>query len=237
MFLRNLGKIVTLVTVSGVACLTVVSASGATPNVAPNVTYTANGTFSNPASSGADTLKLAGEPFTITITANAASVPIQNGPNWAVMSPFKMTGSVHSGLLGPTPVNIASTAASILQLVGPDYDIFICAFPVKVVGILLTINATIYLPPGTISTPLIHPFNAVSMNPGNATVIYSNGTDTTTLGVSSGTLTATIPGGNPTAGLTRPGHEYSAQDGFPSEEPAILVAFDREAVLKSSRLV
>jgi len=202
----------------------------------------ATGTFSNPASSGADTLKLAGEPFQISIVANAASAPIMHGPNWAVMSPFRMTGSVHSGLLGPTPVNIASGAASILQLVGPDYDLFVTAFPVKVVGIALTIQATIYLPPGTITTPLIHPFTTVTMDPSNSTVQYSNGTDITILTVESGTLTATIPTGGsaPQASVASPASlvlQANAGDlnlpGDPAQSqtgpaPAALVAFNDE---------
>lgn len=227
---RNLGKVFSM-GVMGASLM--VNAAHAT---APNVTYTASGTFSNPQSSGSDTLKLAGEPFTISIVANAASTPIMHGPNWAVMSPFKMTGSVHSGLLGPTPINIVSTAASILQLVGPDYDIFITAFPVKVVGISLTIQATIYLPAGTITTPLIHPFNPVVLNPTDASVQYSNGTDTTVLSVDNGTLTATIPTGtNPTqASLTVPGSNSGSDRRQPDNvlpaEPAILVAFQNELV-------
>jgi hypothetical protein len=50
------------------------------PNTAPNVTYTASGTFSTPATSGLDTLQLAGEPFTISIVANAASPPNRARP-------------------------------------------------------------------------------------------------------------------------------------------------------------
>src|SRR5579871_792497 len=142
-----------------VAGLTVPGICGA---AAPNVTYTAAGTFVNPAVSGNDTLKLAGEPFTIVIVANAAAVPIEHGPNWAVFSPLKMTGEVHSGLLGSTPVNIASGAASIQLAYGPSYDIFTTAFPVKVVGISLTIHATIDLPAGTLANQLIHPFAAVA---------------------------------------------------------------------------
>ena len=176
---------------------------GATvPNTAPNVTYTASGTFSTPATSGSDTLRLAGEPFTISIVANAASPPIQHGPNWALMSPFRMTGSVYSGLLGPTPINIASTAASIVQLLGPSYDFFMTAFPVRVTGISLTIKAQIYLPPGTMTTPLIHPFTSVALDPGNATVVYSDGSNSTTLTIDTGTIVATIPtSGNVPAGL------------------------------------
>lgn len=159
---------------------------------APNVNFTATGTFTNPQISGNDTLKLAGEPFTINIVANAAAVPIQHGTNWALFSPLKMTGEVHSGLLGPTPINIASAGASILQAVGPSYDPVQTGFPVKVVGINLTINAQFVLPAGTLTKPLIHPFAAVALAPGNTTISYSNGTDTTTLTVDTGSLTASV---------------------------------------------
>jgi len=160
---------------------------------APNVTYTASGNFSAVPTSGSDTLKLAGEPFSISIVANAASVPKQYGPNWAIYTPLRMTGTVHSGLLGPTPVAIASDAASIALLWGPDYDLFVAGFPVRVVGIALTIRATITMPPGTIINQLIHPFAPVALDTTNSVVTYSDGADTTTLTVDSGTLVATIP--------------------------------------------
>ncbi len=174
-----------------ISCISVSALSGAT--TAPNVTYTASGTFANPQVSGTDTLKMAGEPFTISIVANAAAVPVKHGPNWAVYSPLKMTGQVHSGLLGPTPVSIASGAASIELTVGPSSDIFTTAFPVKVVGISLTINATITLPGGTLANQLVHPFGAVTITSKNATVIYSDGTNSTTLAIQTGTVTGTIP--------------------------------------------
>jgi len=174
--------------------------SGATPKTAPNVTYTAEGTFASPPVSGADQLKLAGEPFTINIVANAASVPIKHGSNWAVYSPFKMTGQVHSGLLGPTPIAIASAAASIQLAIGPDYDIFIAAFPVKVVGISLTVRATIDLPAGTLANLYIHPFSAVTLSATNTTVVYSNGTESTTLGIQNGSVGAAVP---PTGGVVK----------------------------------
>ncbi|HUO29490.1 MAG TPA: hypothetical protein VMU80_09745 [Bryobacteraceae bacterium] len=157
---------------------------------APNVTFTASGTFASPVS-GTDELRLAGEPFSITIVASSASNPIQHGSNWAVLSPFKMTGTVHSGLLSTTPVTISSAGASIQQAIGPTYDLFIAAFPIKVVGLSLTIKANVTMPPGTLSTLLIHPFSAVALAPGNATVTYSDSSGTTTLAVAKGSLTAT----------------------------------------------
>jgi len=159
---------------------------------APNVTFTASGSFASPLI-GTDELRLAGEPFSITVAANSGSIPIQHGGNWAVLSPFKMTGTVHSGLLSTTPVNISSTAASIQQAIGTTYDIFIIAFPIKVVGISLTIKANIILPAGTLSTLYIHPFPAVALAPGNATVSYTDSSGTTSLAVATGSLTATAP--------------------------------------------
>jgi hypothetical protein len=107
-----------------------------------------------------------------------------------------MTGEVHSGLLGTEPVNIASTGASIFEAVGPDYDPFETGFPVKVVGINLTIQAQFTLPAGTFTKPLIHPFGAVALDPTNTSVVYSNGTDSTTLSIASGSLVATLPSGS-----------------------------------------
>jgi hypothetical protein len=169
--------------------------SGATPDTGPNVIFTAAGTFASPPVSGSDSLKLAGEPFSISVVAAAGSVPIKHGRNWAVFSPLKMTGEVHSGLLGATPVNIASGGASIYQAVGPSYDPFQTAFPVKVVGISLTIDAQITLPAGTLAKPLIHPFAAVALAPANTIVTYSDGTNSTTLAIQGGSLVASLPTG------------------------------------------
>jgi hypothetical protein len=168
--------------------------AGTATTTAPIITYTANGTFASVPTSGADTLKLAAEPFTVSIAVSAATVPFKIGPNWAAYNRLKLTGTVHSGLLGPTPVNIASNQATIIQAIAPNqYDLFTMESPVSVIGIALTIKASVVMPYGTISNQLLHPFNAVTLVPGNASVIYSNGTDSTTLAVQSGTLTATIP--------------------------------------------
>lgn len=180
---------------AAISWFTVAGLNGATPDAAPNITYTAAGTFSNPQISGTDTLKLSGEPFVISIVASAGSAPVQHGSNWGIFSPFKMTGQVHSALVGTTPVNIASTAASILQGIGPTFDNFEAAFPVRVVGISLTIQAKIVMPAGTIAKPYLHPFSVITLSPSNAAVTYSDGSNTTVLAINNGSLTATIPAG------------------------------------------
>jgi len=161
---------------------------------APIITYTASGTFASTPTSGADTLKLAGEPFSVTISVSASTAPFKNGSNWAAYDKLKLTGSVHSGLVGPTPVTIASGEASIIQAINPTVDDqFTMEAPVKVVGINLTIKAVVAMPLGTITKPLLHPFALVNLTATDSSVSYSDGTNTTVLAIQSGTLTATIP--------------------------------------------
>ena len=158
------------------------------------ITYTAAGTFGSTPVSGADTLKLAGEPFSVTIAVNSATAPYKTGSNWDAYDKLKLTGTVHSGLLGPTPINIASGESSIIQAIDPGkYDLFTMEAPIKVVGISLTIKAQVELPSGTLANPLLAPFAAVSIVPANATMTYSDGGTSTVLSIQTGSLSATVP--------------------------------------------
>jgi len=178
---------------------------------APIITYTATGTFASPAISGADTLKLAGEPFTVSIAVSAATPPTKISANSATYNKLKLTGSVHSGLLGPTPVSIASSEATIIQSINPGlYDVFTMEAPVKVVGISLTIKAVITMPFGTITKPLLHPFTLpVALAPGNSSVTYSDSSASTVLAIQTGSLSATIPSGSPAEAMLL--HSNAAQ--------------------------
>ena len=186
------------------ACLTagVLVAGGAqrgdelSPPLAPNVTYTATGTFATPPISGADTFRLAGETFRITIVGNAATVPHSHGAGWADYTNLLLRGSVHTGL-DPAPVNVGSHRAFLaLALGNPSYDVFQLQAPVIVIKQTVTISADIKMPTGTIASWLLHAFSApVTLSPATATITYINGTDSTTLGVAGGTLNATIPTG------------------------------------------
>lgn len=209
---------VSCVTVGG---LTVSSALAA----GPNVTFTAAGTFASPPISGNDSLLLAGQPFTISIVANAAATPSQHGRNWALFVPLSLTGSITSGLIG-SAVPISSTQAAIFQAAGASADIFKSGFPIVVVGINLTARAEITLPGGTLNNALIHPFASVALDSSNATVTYSNGSLSTTLAIETGTLVATIPG--PAAAVSPAGvalHAAGARvvtwqpDGTPATRP------------------
>jgi hypothetical protein len=163
------------------------------PN-APNVLYTATGTFSTPQVSGSDSFRLAGEPFNITVIANSATVPHQHGAGWADYTGLRLKGTVHSALI-PTGVPINSNYTfMVLALGNPNYDVFQLQAPVIVIKQTVTITATIHLPLGTITKWTIHPFTApVSMDATNATVTYSNAGNATTLTVASGTLNAAYP--------------------------------------------
>jgi hypothetical protein len=133
----------------------------------------------------------------VTIPAPAVSQPYEHGPNWAAFNKLKLNGTVHSGLLGATPVTITSTQATIIQAFDPEvYDSFTMEAPIKVVGISLDIDAVIIMPFGTFPNPLLHPFpTPITLAPANATMSYADGTATTVLAIASGTLTATLQGG------------------------------------------
>jgi hypothetical protein len=166
------------------------------PPFAPNVTYTASGAFATPPISGTDTFRLAGQTFRITIVGNTATVPHSHGAGWADYTNLLLRGSVHTGL-DPAPVNLGSHRAFLALAIGnPSYDLFQLQAPVIVIKQTVTISANIHMPTGAIKTWLIHAFNApVTLSPANATITYTNGTDTTTLAIASGTLNATIPTG------------------------------------------
>jgi hypothetical protein len=48
------------------------------------------------------------------------------------------------------------------------------------------------LPAGTLTKPLIHPFTAVELSPENATVTYTDTSDSTVLAIAAGTLVAEL---------------------------------------------
>jgi uncharacterized protein (TIGR03437 family) len=188
------------IAVAAICCSSVSNKLLAATGTAPIITFTASGTFASTPTSGADTLKLAGEPFSVSIAVSEATVPFKHGTNWAAYSKLKLTGTVHSGLLGNTPVTVGSSQATIIQGVDPgQYDQFTMEAPIKVVGISLTIKAAIVMPYGTLDKFLLQPFKAVSLAPGNATLTYSDGTNSTVLAIQTGSLTATIPAGSPNA--------------------------------------
>ena len=160
---------------------------------AGTITYTATGILASTPTSGSDPLELAGERFTVTVTVSTSAKPSQTGRNWAVYSNLQLTGTVHSGLVGPPPVKIGSKQANIQQLIDPgQYDEFRMGAPLHIFSLNISIVADVKLPAGTLNGPLIQPFNPVTMNPGDASFTYYEGGQSTTLAIQSGTLTAVL---------------------------------------------
>lgn len=193
----NLRRILFVTITAAVVCCLAVPArlASASPAKSANVTFTATGTFAASPVSGADQLKLSGQPFTITVVGNSSLKPIQHGRNWAIFKPLQMTGTVYSALIPGEAVPITSTTAAIDQTVGATEDIFQSGFPVTVVGIALTVRSHITLPGGTLSTALLRPFSSVALDSTSTTVTYSDTTNSTVLAVQTGTLVATLPSG------------------------------------------
>jgi hypothetical protein len=208
MFSFDVRKILSVtIAVAAICCLAAPGTlAAAGPQKSADVTFTATGTFAATQVSGADTLKMAGQPFTISVVANSSLKPIQHGQNWAIFKPLVMSGTVYSGLIPNQAIPIGSSTAALDQTVGASEDIFQSGFPVVVIGIALNVRAYITLPGGTLASALIRPFASVALNSTNATVTYSNSTASTVLAVDNGTISATLPvsGGAQTAFTSTP---------------------------------
>ena len=168
----------------------------ASPATAPNVTYIAYGIFAYPALSGSDIFKLAGQPFSINIIASEAAVPKKNGKQWAQYTNLQLTGTVYTGL-EPTPISFSNGSTYVTLATGnPDLDFFLLWTPIHELGLALTITAEISMPTGTMSSAHILPFNSiVTLTPTNATVTYSDGMNSTTLGINGVMMTKVSAGG------------------------------------------
>jgi len=195
MFSRNVGKIL-VVTIAAAAMLWAAAPqrlAAATPDKGANVFFTATGEFAPTPVSGADLLKLAGGSFTVFVVGNSSATPAKHGQNWAFFSKLIVTGVVFSGLINSN-LPFDSNSGTIQQTVGASADIFQFSTPVSELGYNLTISAKFTLPGGTLTTPLLRTFNSVSLDPASSTITYSDGTNSTVLGVQVGaSLAATVP--------------------------------------------
>jgi hypothetical protein len=213
----RLRKMLSVAAAVAIACVATSVMSAATSNP---VIYTAAGTFGPVPLSGADTLKLSGEPFNIMISADTNTAPAQHGSNWAVYTNLKMSGQVYSALLGAAPQPIQSQHAQLQLTTGPTNDIVTATFVVDVIGIAIKIQAKVYVPSGTLANPKIGPFPTVSMIPSPSTpntgtqVTYADSTAATILTIASGTLGAAYPTG-------------AAANLFPAGSPSDLLAVAR----------
>lgn len=172
-------RIVTLAAVvSGLAAQNLVAACSSTV-----IAYQASGVFGAKVISGADKLKLAGEPFSMTLYVCQTRLPAQIGSNYAVYAAVEMTATVKS-TLSTTPFNIKPTATTFILVhpaTGPD-SIQVRA-TVAILGGSVTIKAVVALPPGTLSSTNITTLPAVTIFTGKSGFIYSQGSVSTTLAV------------------------------------------------------
>ena len=197
MYIRQKSNLFALLAFS--MCLAGVQLAWAT---APDVKYYCTGTFSSPAMTGEDIFQLAGRPFTVSIVVNTATAPTGYGTGWARYTKLTMNGTVQSKLF-PTPIAISSTSTSIQLSIGPQADTFTLYAPIKVIGLNLSITSSVQLPVGTITQLLIHPFpGPARMTPAGATTLYSDGTNSTQLGMN-GSLNAVYIASTMTAEKTR----------------------------------
>lgn len=191
---------------AGAAALGFLTAAGtllaAEPATAPNVQYTATGTFASPAVKGNDLFQLAGQTFTVNVVANEALKPTKFTKKSAEYDNLAVSGTFNSGLLPGQPQMIPpGTLANISLQVTTKADAVQFTFPINVLGLPITFSGRILMPAGTISNPAIRPFTApVTITPASAAISYSCSSAcpppytgaATTLAVGSGTLSTTL---------------------------------------------
>ena len=167
------------------------------PATAPNVVYTATGTFSPTVVSGLDKFKMAGQPFTISIIANEALTPASHGSGWNKYTKLTMGGTVQSGLI-PIPTAISSNSSSLeLAVVSSTKSNTMAIFaPLSIMkGLQINLTAVIQMPMGTLSKLAVYPFTApATLTSTNNTVTYSEPStaESTTLTIASGTVSTTL---------------------------------------------
>ncbi len=234
MFSLELRRIRSLAVAAGV--LSVAAAPSrlqATTACSPNlIQYTAAGTFGDTPVSGMDSLRLAGEPFSIALYACQSKTPTSSGPSDATYTPIDYTGAVTSALLGGGQHAIQGYASIILIAPPvPARDTLEIYAPVKVLGNLaINIHAVLSLPEGTLPSTSIAAFNAVNLFTAADTLTYSTSTGSTTLAIASGTLSAQIPVMAYSAVGTFAATPTSGNDGLRlSGEPFSIVAYASES--------
>jgi len=165
---------------SGLAATQTMEASTCTGTV---IAYQASGNFGANVVSGTDTLKLAGQPYSITLYACETLIPTKTGANWAEYYPIELTGTVKSQLL-VTPYTIPPTpTAFIVQVPASGQDSFQIIGNVTIAGSTVNIHAAIAVPFGTITTTGIAPFSSVAIKTSKSEFIYSQGSNSTSLSV------------------------------------------------------
>ncbi|HXM45472.1 MAG TPA: hypothetical protein VN924_29820 [Bryobacteraceae bacterium] len=161
------------------------------------IAYQVSGRFGSTAISGADKLKLAGGPFSVTLYGCETMAPTKTGSDYAEYTGLLLTGEVKSYLLD-APTHIRTDETSILLVQQPvGLDSIQLSGSVKIEGGTINIFGDVAIPSGTLSSTSIAPFPSVSVVTANSEFVYSQGANSTTLAVI-GTVAASVytpPGG------------------------------------------
>ena len=155
------------------------------------ISYQASGTFGATVISGADKLKLAGEPFSITLYVCQSKAPSQTFPDHTIYAGIELTGTVKSALV-LAPYNIRATPVT-LVLVQPitGTDSIQVLGTLQVFGAPIAIKGVIALPAGTLTSLNIAPFSSVPIVTAKSGFVYTQGGLSTTLPLI-GTASATV---------------------------------------------
>jgi hypothetical protein len=171
----------------------------ATPASATNVTYTASGTFATPPLSGADMLKLAGYPFSISIIAAEGTKPTKTGTGYAEYTGLQMWGQVFSGLLNtnvpfgcaPGQTGCTQQLGNLFLQIGTKNDTLKMNASIPLIGLTLAVTASAPAPLGTLANLQVAPLKAtVNMKSPSSKLVYKDTSAMTVLGVN-GMITTT----------------------------------------------
>jgi len=147
------------------------------------IQYQASGQFGANVISGDDKLKLAGEPFSISLFACESSKPTKTGSDYSEYYPIELEGQVKSALL-VTPYQIKPTPVAFI-LVEPTTGVDAAEMegPITIEGSTITIKGDLSLPAGTLTSQSIAPFASVTIDTAKSVFTYSEGTESTSLSV------------------------------------------------------
>jgi hypothetical protein len=147
------------------------------------IAYQVSGKFGNTIVSGADKLKLAGGPFSVTLYGCETQAPAKTASDYASYSGLILKGQVKSYLLTvPTKFSTDDTSMALVQQpVG--LDSIQLRGSVKIEGGTIDILSSIAMPNGALTSTAIAPFPNVSIMTARSEFVYSQGTESTTLAV------------------------------------------------------
>jgi uncharacterized protein (TIGR03437 family) len=163
------------------------------------IAYEASGWFGSNVVSGADKLRLAGEPFTIDLYVCETKAPSQIGLDYAAYANIELTGTVKSSLITtvytikPTPVTL------ILAQPVAGTDSIELEGPIVVFGATINIHGDISLPAGTLTSTSIAPFTSVPIVTSNSGFIYAQTGEATELSLIGTAAGVIYTGGTPSA--------------------------------------